>query len=62
MACALVRDYEAKLTILHVKPPPPPIISEVVIPPLEDPNEKKLLIDRLNQVSCLPTRSSAPST
>ena len=50
VACALARDYEAKLTILHVKPPPPPIMGDFGVPPLESADDPGLLLERLDQI------------
>lgn len=34
LACALTRDYGARLVVLHVVPPPPAFAAEGIVPPL----------------------------
>ena len=47
-ACALARDYGAKLVVLHVNPPPVLFYDKVVLVPVVDPRDE--LLEMLNKI------------
>jgi nucleotide-binding universal stress UspA family protein len=47
IACALARDYDAKLLLLHVRPPAPIVYGELVPMPPEPPEAKEMLKSQL---------------
>ena len=49
LACALARDYDAKLLVVHVSVPPVLVYSEGIIPvdPLNDKERAKEMLERM---------------
>ncbi len=48
VACALARDYGARLVVMHAAPPPVIFMGEGIVPP--EPNDRPQLLKQLQQV------------